>query len=75
LAKELGLCYASVATITDYDCWKHQDDHSPVHLQMVLENLKKGAQNVLQLFKAVVPAIAAQDWSETLRDNEVRSTS
>lgn len=25
LAKELGLCYASIALPTDYDCWKEQE--------------------------------------------------
>ena len=28
LANEAGLCYAAVAMVTDYDCWR--DDHDPV---------------------------------------------
>ena len=26
LAKEAGLCYTSVALVTDYDCWRDVDD-------------------------------------------------
>ena len=26
LANEMGLLYASVCMVTDYDCWKHHDD-------------------------------------------------
>lgn len=28
LANEVGLCYAAIAMVTDYDCWR--DDHDPV---------------------------------------------
>ena len=37
LAKELGLCYASIALPTDYDCWKGQ----PVrYASLVLRNFE-----------------------------------
>lgn len=26
LAKEVGLCYASIAMATDYDCWKEHEE-------------------------------------------------
>ncbi|MEQ2202872.1 hypothetical protein XENOCAPTIV_018677 [Xenoophorus captivus] len=26
LAKEAGLCYASIAMVTDYDCWKEHEE-------------------------------------------------
>lgn len=26
LAKEAGLCYASIAMATDYDCWKEHEE-------------------------------------------------
>ena len=28
LANEAGLCYAAIAMVTDYDCWR--EDHDPV---------------------------------------------
>ena len=30
LAKEAGLCYAAVALVTDYDCWREMDDSEHV---------------------------------------------
>ncbi|CAG0913365.1 unnamed protein product [Notodromas monacha] len=72
LAKEAGLSYVSIASVTDYDCWRPQSDHSPVHLQLVLENLKTGAERLLKLFKEVVPAIAQRDWKDVVAANEVR---
>ena len=30
LANEAGLCYAAIAMVTDYDCWR--DDHEPVSI-------------------------------------------
>ena len=32
LAKEAGLCYAAVALVTDYDCWREMDDSEHVSL-------------------------------------------
>ena len=34
LANEAGLCYASIAMVTDYDCCR--DDHEPVGSAMLL---------------------------------------
>ena len=33
LANEAGLCYAAIAMVTDYDCWR--DDHDPVKFQVL----------------------------------------
>ena len=30
LANEASLCYAAIAMVTDYDCWR--DDHEPVSI-------------------------------------------
>jgi 5'-methylthioadenosine phosphorylase len=49
LAREAEICYATVALVTDYDCW-HESEEA-VTGQMVLENLKKNvavAQNIVK---------------------------
>ena len=33
LANEAGLCYAAIAMVTDYDCWR--DDHDPVRFDLI----------------------------------------
>ena len=51
LAREAGICYATLALITDYDCWK--EDEEPVTVEAVLEIMHKNvemAQKVLKEF-------------------------
>lgn len=44
LAREAELCYATIAMVTDYDCW--HDRHEDVTVKTVFENLKMNAENV-----------------------------
>ena len=56
LAREAELCYAPVALVTDYDCWK-EDDH--VTTQKVIEHLLANVENAQRLLTAVLPKLAA----------------
>ncbi|HEY3918704.1 MAG TPA: S-methyl-5'-thioadenosine phosphorylase [Stellaceae bacterium] len=58
LAREAELCYATVAMVTDYDCW--HPDHDHVTVDMILKVLFKNADTAKALVKAVVP-LAAKD--------------
>jgi 5'-methylthioadenosine phosphorylase len=44
LAREAELCYATVAMVTDYDCWHPDHDHVTVEavIKVLLENASKG---------------------------------
>ncbi|MCK5274670.1 MAG: S-methyl-5'-thioadenosine phosphorylase, partial [Alphaproteobacteria bacterium] len=44
LAREAEICYASVAMVTDYDCWHpHHDDVTvDAIIKVLLENAEKG---------------------------------
>jgi 5'-methylthioadenosine phosphorylase len=42
LAREAEICYATIALVTDYDCW-HPDHHS-VTVDMIIQNLVANAQ-------------------------------
>ncbi|MFH1455596.1 MAG: S-methyl-5'-thioadenosine phosphorylase [archaeon] len=55
LAREAGLCYASIAMSTDYDCWKMTEE--PVTWEEICKVMKLNADNVTNLIKAVVPKI------------------
>jgi 5'-methylthioadenosine phosphorylase len=55
LARELGLPYQSVAMVTDYDCWKENEE--PVTWEIVMERMKQNAENVKKLLLEVVPRI------------------
>ncbi len=44
LAREAEICYATVAMVTDYDCWHHDEDHVTVEevVRVLLANADKG---------------------------------
>lgn len=44
LAREAELCYATIAMVTDYDCW--HPNHDSVTLTEIIDNLNKNAVNV-----------------------------
>ncbi|MFT3697457.1 MAG: S-methyl-5'-thioadenosine phosphorylase [Kofleriaceae bacterium] len=57
LAREAELCYASVAMVTDFDCW--HPDHDHVDVAQVIRVMQGNSVNVKQLIAAVIPVIGA----------------
>ncbi|TAL28355.1 MAG: S-methyl-5'-thioadenosine phosphorylase [Nitrospirae bacterium] len=55
LARELGICYQSIAMSTDYDCWKEGEE--PVTWEMILNIMKKNADNVRKLLLQTIGKI------------------
>jgi 5'-methylthioadenosine phosphorylase len=47
LAREAEICYASVAMVTDYDCW--HDDHAHVDVAAILEVMKDNTEKAQRL--------------------------
>ncbi|MBM3871272.1 MAG: S-methyl-5'-thioadenosine phosphorylase [Verrucomicrobia bacterium] len=54
-AREAEIAYATMAMITDYDCWKVDEAH--VTVEMVIENLKRNAQTAQCIIQHVLPRI------------------
>lgn len=59
LAREAEMCYASVAMVTDYDCW--HPDHDAVTVEQVVKVLLENADRARALVKAVVPHVHDRD--------------
>jgi len=60
LAREAQMCYAMVALVSDYDCWKpheHGKDKKTL-LKEILGNLAAATDNCLKLLKAVIEGSA-----------------
>ena len=57
LAREAEIAYATVAMVTDYDCW--HEDHDDVTTAGILEVLKTNTVHATDLIKALVPKLAA----------------
>jgi 5'-methylthioadenosine phosphorylase len=58
LAREAEIAYATLALVTDYDCW-HEEEES-VNVSMVIENLHRNAANAQAVIKTVVQRIATK---------------
>ncbi len=63
LAREAEIALATMAMITDYDCWKVDDE--PVTAKMVFENLQANAAAARAILPRVIEQIPeAPDWPE-----------
>lgn len=58
LAREAEICYATVAMVTDYDCW--HPGHDAVSVGMILEVLLANAERAKALVGRVVPLLVGQ---------------
>src|SRR5207248_9260989 len=56
LAREAEICYATLALVTDYDCW--HPAHDAVTVETVIEYLNKNVRNAQMIMKATVKALA-----------------
>ena len=65
LAREAGLSYATIATVTDYDSWRVGEED--VSAAKVIEIAKENQNKVFQLIGQVVRKMAAENWEETQR--------
>ncbi len=60
-AREAEIAYATLALITDYDCWKADEAH--VTVEMVIENLTKNAAMAKAIIAKTIPQIPAEpNW-------------
>jgi 5'-methylthioadenosine phosphorylase len=51
-AREAEICYATLAMVTDFDCW--HPDHDAVTVDMVVSNLKQNAARAQQIIVSAV---------------------
>ena len=56
LAREAELCYATVAMVTDYDCW--HPDHDDVTVEAIVRTLRENAARGARLVAALAAAMA-----------------
>ncbi len=59
LAREAEICYATVAMVTDFDCW--HPDHDAVTVEQILANLQRNAGNAAEVIRRTVKSLAPAD--------------
>jgi len=63
LAREAEIALASLAMVTDYDCWHEEEEH--VNVETVVEHMKANSVAARKVLQRVVPRIPEQaDWPE-----------
>jgi 5'-methylthioadenosine phosphorylase len=58
LAREAEICYATLALVTDYDCW--HPGHDAVTADTVIESLNKNVRNAQLIMKEAVKRVSSQ---------------
>jgi len=69
LAREAEICYATLAMVTDYDCWR--EGHDAVTVEQVVAVLHQNADNAAKVVKAAVgamPAVRSCGCASALKD-------
>lgn len=59
LAREAEICYAMIAMVTDYDCWKENEES--VSVEMVIKTMKNNQSNVNKILGDCIQAINKLD--------------
>ncbi len=57
LAREAEICYATIALVTDYDCWHEQATGQTVSVEMVLDYMKQNTETAKEIIRQVIPRI------------------
>jgi 5'-methylthioadenosine phosphorylase len=58
LAREAEICYATMALVTDYDCW--HPDHDSVTVEMIIGNLIQNAKVAQQAIATSIGRLSAE---------------
>lgn len=58
LSREAEICYATLALVTDYDCW--HDEHDAVSVETVVEYLNKNVRNAQLIMREAVRQLASK---------------
>ena len=58
LAREAEICYAVVACVTDYDCWRH--GHDAVTAEMIISRLRQNIDTARQIIRLAVGRVPSK---------------
>lgn len=61
LAREAEISYATIAMITDYDCWREEEED--VNVSMVLETMELNTKKIRKHLKSIISAIDENECS------------
>jgi len=59
LAREAEICYATIAMVTDYDCWKSSEES--VSVEMIVQTMKSNTTAVQRMLPDIVSALRTRE--------------
>ena len=70
-AREAEIAYATLALVTDYDCWKVEEE--PVSVETVIANMSKNVTNAKEIIRNALRLIPSEpNWpSQQVLDNAI----
>ena len=71
LAREAEICYATMAMVTDYDCWR--EGHDDVTVEQIVAVMHQNAANAAKVVSAAVRAMPAERTCACARRCSTRS--
>jgi len=61
LAREAEIAYATIAMVTDYDCW--HPEHENVTVENIIKILNSNSEKAKSLVKNIIEYISTHEWS------------
>jgi len=58
VAREAEICYATLACVTDYDCWYLNENIEHVSVELVIQNLMKNIDKAKKILKKALPELS-----------------
>jgi len=60
LAREAEICYATLAMVTDWDCWNEEDPSSVVSVENIMSNLSKNSEVAQEIIKKAICSMPSE---------------
>ncbi len=60
LAREAEICYASLALVTDFDCWHESEED--VTIELVIKVMQKNAETFRKIIKDAIPKLSGERY-------------
>lgn len=68
LAREMEICYLSISSVTDYDCWKDSKAVSAEDVTKVMKSNAKKIQKIMEVFVSKIPKERKCPCKSALKD-------
>ena len=64
LAREAEMCFATLACVTDYDCWHLSESVESVSVELIIKNLKSNVDNAKKIIRGVLKRMKVDEVCE-----------